>query len=229
MAGASILVLEQDPLLGGLLVEILTNDGYRVRACPSREALCSAGRGDDTAVAIIEAWGDSHSALSDEERREIQSFARAVPTILVTGRPWAHSLPPAELGVLGLVRRPFAVDELRALIQASTTGLLRDSGQARVEARQLRRKLIDAHQRLRRASRRLDEVSLLAAEGRILEALAGGADLTGTPQEVAARFGLKVDELDLCLAHLGTANWIWVQRAAAARLAIRLERPVDAG
>jgi DNA-binding response OmpR family regulator len=228
MAGVPILLLDEDPLLRGLLTEILTTDGHPVRAYDSVEALHRAGR-EGAALAIVEAWGDSHGTLSEAERREIQTVARAVPTLMVTARPWARTVVPADLGLLGLVTKPFDLDELCELIKELVAGLTRDSAQARAEARELRGRIADSQRSLRRASRRLDEVGLLVAEGRIVEALATGAALAGAPAQLAARFGLEADELDRCLANLGAADWVRVQRGARGRLVIRLNLPAGAG
>lgn len=65
---------------------------------------------------------------------------------------------------------------------------------------------------------------LLRAQGHILEALAAGAILTGTPEELGARFGLAPDELRLCLLDLVHAGWAAVHAAPTGRLTARLER-----
>ena len=65
---------------------------------------------------------------------------------------------------------------------------------------------------------------LLLAEGRILEAVASGAVLLGTLDELARQLGVRTDDLRIALRELQWVNWIVVHVQAAGRLAIRLER-----
>jgi hypothetical protein len=64
----------------------------------------------------------------------------------------------------------------------------------------------------------------LRAQGHILETLADGAVLTGTPEELGARFGLAPVELRRCLLELVLAGWAAIDTDAAGRLTARLER-----
>ena len=74
------------------------------------------------------------------------------------------------------------------------------------------------------SSRKPATERLLRAQGHILEALAAGAVLTGTPDELGSRFSLAPDELRLCLLDLVRAGWAAVDTAPTGRLTARLER-----
>jgi DNA-binding NtrC family response regulator len=159
MAHASILLLEDDPQIRDLLTEVLISDGYPVHTCASVDDLRQVGSAGEFTLAIVDAWGESYNALSEVERREIQDVARTIPTVMVTARRWAQTTVPAELGLLALVGKPFDLDELLALVKQCIERLLQDSADARAAARQLRRRVVDAHHKMSQVSRRLDEIN----------------------------------------------------------------------
>jgi len=65
---------------------------------------------------------------------------------------------------------------------------------------------------------------LLLAEGRVLEAVASGSVLLGTPEELARQLGVRSDNLRIALHELQRVSWIVVHVQPAGRLAVRLER-----
>src|SRR6266545_7937239 len=66
--------------------------------------------------------------------------------------------------------------------------------------------------------------AFLAAQARILEALATGAVLTGTLDDLGQEFGLSPDDLRLCLRELVQARWVAVQTLPFGHLTARIER-----
>jgi two-component system, NtrC family, nitrogen regulation response regulator NtrX len=116
---ARVLLLEDDPALRELLGDVLAEDGHQVRACASRGELRALAEGGSGDLALVDAWGASHQALSDEERLEISELAEAVPTIMVTGRSWAEMTGAEELGLVAIVRKPLDVFALGELVTRS--------------------------------------------------------------------------------------------------------------
>ena len=112
----TILLVEDEPLVRDLLEAILTDDGHEVRVCASYEQLLEIAAVCPGALAIADFWGQSHQELDDGEREQVVGVARVVPTIVVTGRTWARTATAEELGLVALVRKPFDLDEMVALV-----------------------------------------------------------------------------------------------------------------
>ena len=112
----TVLLLEDEPVLSDMLVCLLTDDGHRVEVCASPAHLIERAAEAPGALAVVDFWGQSHRCLIDEERAQVIRLAQAVPTILVTGRTWAANASQQELGLLGLVMKPFDIDALTAFV-----------------------------------------------------------------------------------------------------------------
>ncbi len=70
---------------------------------------------------------------------------------------------------------------------------------------------------------------LLLAEGRVLETVASGSILLGTPEELARQLGVRLGDLRIALRELQWVGWIVVHVQAAGRLIVRLERRSSEG
>ena len=70
---------------------------------------------------------------------------------------------------------------------------------------------------------------LLLAEGRVLEAVASGSVLLGTPEELARQLGVRTDNLRIALHELQRVSWIVVHVQPTGRLSVRLERRTPEG
>ncbi len=112
----TVLLLEDDPMIRDLLDAVLSDEGYDVCPCSSRDQLLAAARDIPTSLALVDFWGESHQVLSDDERHEVVELARTVPTILVSGRAWLQSMCADNLGLCALVHKPFDVDQLTGLV-----------------------------------------------------------------------------------------------------------------
>lgn len=66
--------------------------------------------------------------------------------------------------------------------------------------------------------------NLLLTEGRVLEAVASGSVLLGTPDELAGQLGVRTRDLRIALRELQWVGWIVVHVQPAERLTVRLER-----
>lgn len=166
----SILLLERDLNTRIVLTDVLTGEGYRVYACASLEELRRYqrnGRNERGAVslALVDSWGQSHQVLHEAERQEIAALAGEIPTIMVTEREWAAITRPAELGLLGLLPKPFDLDELLGLLESSIEQLSVASIQARTRARELRGRVNRAHEAMHSAARRLTDAASRARGG----------------------------------------------------------------
>ncbi len=130
MAGR-ILLLENDPSLRDLFRDVLAEHGHGVQVCSSPIHVRTLADEESGSVAVVDAWGASQQALSEEECREIRELARTVPTIMVTGRTWAETVRAEDLGLVAIVRKPLDVFALGDLVAQSHRDLARDG--ARIE------------------------------------------------------------------------------------------------
>lgn len=114
--GAHVLVIDDEPHVRAILMEIITRDGYRVTMCgDGREGIVRFDTETfdlvitDLGMPGLTGWDVAHHV----KRQRPQT-----PVILVTG--WGDRLTPEEVqarGVDFLVAKPFALDQVRAVVR----------------------------------------------------------------------------------------------------------------
>ncbi len=117
MARPDILLLEDDPSLQGILADALALEGYAVGLASTFDALVAQIDSTAPPLVLADFWGTSHRELDSTEREEIRALASRVPLVLVTARSWLRSINPQELGLVSVVKKPFDLDELLALVR----------------------------------------------------------------------------------------------------------------
>lgn len=125
MAAGTVLLYEDDPLTNDVLADTLHQAGHDVRVCGSPNQVMAAAARMPRSLALTDFWGTSYRYLADHERRQVERLAQAVPTILVTGRPWANDRVAIELGCRAFVPKPFRPDQVSALVAATIFDLKR--------------------------------------------------------------------------------------------------------
>jgi DNA-binding response OmpR family regulator len=118
MSRGRVLVLEDDVALRGLLHEVLQMEDFEVTVCDSFEQVRDAaaqGRGD---IIVADFWGGPQRSLTEAGRRQIRELGQLLPIILLTGRSWAAEMSAKELGAIGIMRKPFDLEELLRAIEA---------------------------------------------------------------------------------------------------------------
>ncbi len=113
---ARVLLLEDDPSLSSVLVELLADEGFEVAACDSYASLCAALSAADRSIVVADFWGASHVELSLCERDQIREIGRRAPTVLLTGRVWADAVNADDLNVACILPKPLVLDELVAQV-----------------------------------------------------------------------------------------------------------------
>lgn len=116
IAAGRVLVLEDDPGVRELLELVLAADGHRVEVCATPDDVLDRATAHSDTLAIVDFWGRSHQTLATDERAELIRLALAIPTILVTGRVWADRETCEGLGLAAVIKKPFDVFELTALV-----------------------------------------------------------------------------------------------------------------
>lgn len=115
---STVLVLEHDESIRELLGVVLSDDGHHVRACHTPDDLVAAADLAPGSLALVDFWGGSHDYLADDERWQVARVARAVPTILITGRVWANERVAEQLGCRAFVPMPFDLAYLSEVVSS---------------------------------------------------------------------------------------------------------------
>jgi len=119
MAGRRALLLEDDVALRDLLVEALTGEGFEVRMCSSFQEVRDAAARAEAEIVVADFWGGSQRTLPDSDRQEIRELCSYLPVVLLTGRTWAAETTAEELGARALIRKPFDLDWLLQIVEAT--------------------------------------------------------------------------------------------------------------
>jgi DNA-binding response OmpR family regulator len=117
MSRGRVLLLEDDPALRGLLLEVLGLEDFDVVQCESYDEMCRAAATRQGDVVVADFWGGSQRTLNDTGRQQIHALTELLPVILLTGRTWAGETSAAELGARVLMRKPFDIDHLLKAIE----------------------------------------------------------------------------------------------------------------
>jgi two-component system response regulator MprA len=125
---ATLLLVEDDPGVRALLSLSLGREGYRViEAADGEEALRWLGPGllegeperlPDAIVADVNLPGFSGLDIAEC----VDLLARPVPVVLITGSERADVLADAERLAHAVLRKPFDLDKLRAIVRAAVFG-----------------------------------------------------------------------------------------------------------
>jgi DNA-binding response OmpR family regulator len=115
----TVLIVEDEPDLAGLLRDVLTGAGFHVVLSTGTAARRTAAEVTPDAIVIDYVMpGRNGGQVIDEIRATTPAMP---PVILVTGREEAADLA-RELNVEAFLRKPFDVDDLISLAQSLTEG-----------------------------------------------------------------------------------------------------------
>src|SRR3954452_18443498 len=118
MSRGRILLLEDDPALRGLLLEVLSLEEFDVLQCDSYDEIRRAAANNQGEIIVADFWGGAQRTLNDDGRQQIRALTELLPVILLTGRTWASETTASELGARALMRKPFDLDHLLVAIEA---------------------------------------------------------------------------------------------------------------
>ena len=114
----TVLVVEDDPVLGALVVRVLREDGYPVaQARHGAEALRLARQEHPACVLLDLDLPDMDGAAFVAAFRAAGGAAGAVPIVLCTGLDARAAARETErLGAVGFLTKPYDLDALTALV-----------------------------------------------------------------------------------------------------------------
>ena len=118
----SILVVEDEPAIRLVVAEVLRDDGYEVReACDGIEGLRALEEWTPDLVVLDVTMPRLDGRGFRREQRALVGPAANVPVILVTGAHLTEQVL-AEFEAESLLKKPFELDELVALVASLVPG-----------------------------------------------------------------------------------------------------------
>ena len=117
-----VLIIEDSYLFGEFVADAATLAGAgSIEVAESQAAAERAAARRAPDLIIADAWGESTTTLDPAERQSIVDLARQCPLIMATGREWAARVDPAELGLVGLLLKPFELEDLLVVMRSLET------------------------------------------------------------------------------------------------------------
>ena len=109
-------LIEDDADLRGLFSEVFEEEGWAVTTHGTPAQALAALRSRPPDVIVTDGMGGGVRELTAADRAAIRAVATVAPTIVCSGRAWASTLAPGELGLAGLLAKPVHLDELCAAV-----------------------------------------------------------------------------------------------------------------
>jgi DNA-binding NtrC family response regulator len=118
---ARVLLLEHDPDLREILIELFAYEQVAVTLCASFAELRAAVAAHPGAVVVSDSWSTAgNRAVSAAQRAQLVALSRTAVVILTTGRAWGLTSPANEFGTVSVLAKPYDLDQLMRLIWSAT-------------------------------------------------------------------------------------------------------------
>jgi DNA-binding NtrC family response regulator len=112
---ASLLVADDDPVARGLLVEVLTAEGYRVRAADGGAACVRLAEAEPVDLALVDLRMPDLDGL--EVLRRLSALRPPVPVLILTAFATIETaIETIRAGAWDYVSKPFRIDEIRLTV-----------------------------------------------------------------------------------------------------------------
>ena len=112
-----ILLAEDDASIAGLVVELLSGEGYDVTVSSSAGQTLRLVMAEGWNLCISDTFGQTHAQPDPGDISYFQALAARVPVIVATARPWAAQLAAADLGVAAIFLKPFDLNQFLEAVQ----------------------------------------------------------------------------------------------------------------
>ena len=110
-------LLEPNAALRSAVVDVLTAENYDVDACACLEDVL-----DRRAEVALVSWQGMQGLLAEERRQDLIDLGRQMALVLMVPRSWARVLSSTDLGVAGLLPKPFDADSLVSSLRRARVG-----------------------------------------------------------------------------------------------------------
>ncbi len=112
-----VLVAEDDATLAAIVKEALEEEGHTVTGVATTDEACDRAGRQRWDVLLVDGFGESYADADDAVRDTLARLSRSGPVVLSTGRAWARTSSPAELGVASILSKPYDLDTLTAALE----------------------------------------------------------------------------------------------------------------
>ena len=113
-----VLLVERDSRLREAIESVLEAEGIAVVRCATLEELVESATGADDEVALL-AWTAAGGLLGEEQRPRLRALSERVPLVLMVPSSWRKLITAGQLGVAGVLAKPFGADVLLAALQSA--------------------------------------------------------------------------------------------------------------
>ena len=116
--GASILIIDDDPVIHVLFRSVLEPAGYDlVFATTGRQGIDAARGVQPTLILLDYSLPDLQGGEVFDRLRE-EDATRGLPVVFVTAKSGSDWVPPVGRGILGLIRKPLDLSKVRAQVDS---------------------------------------------------------------------------------------------------------------
>jgi DNA-binding response OmpR family regulator len=113
-----VLVVEDEPTTGGLIVEHLDQEGYAVDIVQTVDAAFERIARQPPQLIVLDLMLPGRSGWDFLRRRQDEPRVAAIPVLVVSAAPQDRLLEAKELGADGFLSKPFDFDVLAALVRS---------------------------------------------------------------------------------------------------------------
>jgi len=118
MSEPHVLLLEDDPALLSVLLELFMDERIDVTVCRSLADIYAALERDPYGVIVTDSWAHTRFDLGRQEQETLLALDALAAVVFTTGRRWAQADPPLTLGTVTVLNKPYDVDELMFAVRA---------------------------------------------------------------------------------------------------------------
>jgi two-component system, OmpR family, response regulator QseB len=118
-----VLLVEDDPSLAGVLVDLLGEEGQSVTHAATAARALELAQAEPWDVCLVDDHCMPLSRRPDPGALSfLHSLTAVAPVVLCAASSWAMDLEPSELGIAAIVPMPFELDDLLHTVESAGSG-----------------------------------------------------------------------------------------------------------
>jgi signal transduction histidine kinase len=134
-SSATVLLVDDDPAMLGLMKRVVEGMGFIARTCSSRAQALAAIRAEEFGAVVADVYMETADA-GVHLAREARVLRPGVPVVLITGNPGLETAVTAlRTRAFDYLPKPFALDDLRRIVRGALASRA-DAGPFREELRE---------------------------------------------------------------------------------------------
>ena len=112
-----VLLVEDDESIAAVVTDVLAEERHEVTRAASRGDGLELAASQPFDLVLTDSFGERGKQPSSGDLAALHRLAGYAPVVLVTAHGWARRLSAAEVGVAAIVRKPFDLEELLAVVR----------------------------------------------------------------------------------------------------------------